>query len=173
MDVMLLGKNSLRIKGKKASFIIDPASDLGKTETDFSIKLNNSSEYSTAKLDGSRVDFSGPGEYEVGGIKISLIKANDERVGLFDVDGLTILTGSGAALEKVGEKVETADAVIVNATGEFDYSQLPTFEPKVLVVYGNNRDEVKKALGKEGEVVAKFSAAKDKLGDEMQFVLLG
>lgn len=173
MDIMLLGKNSIRIKSKKSSLIIDPASSLGKTEAESWVKLSNISDFSSSKIEGARVGFTGPGEYEVGGIKISLVKAGNESVGFFDVDGVSILAGTGAALEKVGEKVENAEIVIVNADAEFNYSNITSFEPKVLVVYGEKQDEVKKALGKDGQVMNKFSVTKDKLADEMQFILLG
>lgn len=173
MDVILLGKNSIRVKGKKSSFVIDPTTELGKTEADAAINLSNLPSFSAAKLDGSRVTFSGPGEYEVGGVKMSLLPAVGERVGFFDIDYISVLAGSGAAIEKVQEKAESADIVVVNANGEFNYSILATLEPKVLIVYGDKKDEVKKALGKEGEVMSKFSTAKEKLTDEMQLVLLG
>ncbi|TXG75729.1 hypothetical protein E6Q11_07020 [Candidatus Dojkabacteria bacterium] len=173
MDVILLGKNSIRIKGKKSSFVIDPTTEVGKTEADAAIKLSSVPNFSAAKLEGSRVTFSGPGEYEVGGVKMSLIPAGGECVGFFDVDNVGVLAGSGSALEKVQEKAENADIVIVNANSEFNYSIVTTLEPKVLIVYGDKRDEVKKALGKEGEVMSKFSSAKEKLTDEMQLILLG
>lgn len=173
MDVILLGKNSIRIKGKKASLVIDPTSEIGKTEADAAINLTNVANFSTVKLEGSRVTFSGPGEYEVGGIKMSLIAAGGGCVGFFDVDGISVLVGSGAALEKVQEKAESADMVVVNANSEFNYSVVTSLGSKVLLVYGDNRDEVKKVLGKDGEAMSKFSTTKEKLTEEMQFVLLG
>lgn len=173
MDIILLGKNSIRIKTKKSSFVIDPTTELGKTEAEAAIKLSNVSNFSAAKLEGSRVTFSGPGEYEVGGVKMSLIAAGNECVGFFDIDNMSLLAGSGAALEKVQEKAENADIVVVNADAEFNYSVVTSLEPKVIVVYGNNKEEVKKVLGKEGEVMSKFSTGKEKLADEMQLILLG
>lgn len=173
MDIILLGKNSIRLKGKKSSFVIDPSNSIGKTEAEAAIRLTSDPDFSTSKLEGLRVTFSGPGEYEVGGTKFSLLKAGEEYAGIFEVDSVTILIGTGAALEKIQEKAENADIVIVNATGEFNDSVIATLEPRVLMVYGEKRDEVKKALGKEGEVVSKFTAAKDKFTDEMQLVLLG
>lgn len=173
MDVFILGEKSIRIKGKKGSFVIDPDLSIGKTEADAAIKLASDESFSINKLEGVRVTFSGPGEYEVGGIKMLIMRSGNESAAIFNVDNLNILIGSGSVLEKIQDKVESPDIVIVNANLEFNYSVVTAFEPKVIIVYGDKKDEVKNTLGKEGEKTTKFSVTKEKLSDEMQLILFG
>lgn len=173
MDVMILSGNALRIKGKNASFVVNPTKETNKTEADFILALNQDSSFSDAKIEGSRITIKGPGEFEVGGIKVSAIKVSEELVASVDVDSVKVLVGSGESIEKIQEKMEGSDILVVNSNNKFNYSILATLEPKVLVVYGDLKDEVSKSLGKESaEKTNKFSTTRDKLPAELAYVLL-
>jgi hypothetical protein len=90
MDITLLSKNSIKIRGKKAAFIIDPL-DIQKNNADAIILLSKKADLS--KVDEYRVVISGTGEYEVAGVKISGVKAGEGVVFSFFMDGVVSIFG--------------------------------------------------------------------------------
>lgn len=174
MDILLLDKKSIRVKGKKASIVINPTSTISKTEAEVAIYTNQSQDLSSQKLEGLRITITGSGEYEVNGVNISVIKSENENIGFLELDRIKLLVGSGASVIKAIEKAENSDIALIDADSEFDYSGLTKLEPKVLIVYGQNKDEVKKTLGKDdAQLMNKFSITYDKMPQEMQMILLG
>jgi hypothetical protein len=174
MDIMLIAGGGLRIKGKNSTLVVDPVSSTGKTEADAILALNNSVSFSEAKIEGSRITLKGPGEYEVGGAKVTTISIGEKLVARIDIDSVKVTVGSGEAVEKIQDKLEGSDILVVNADGKFNYSSLASLEPKVLIVYGGMKEEVSKSLGKESlEKLNKFATTVDKLPAELQYVILG
>ena len=105
MDIYIIAKDCLRLKGKRSTFIVDPTAALkSKTPTDAVIVLNEQEKYDLSKIEESRVTIKGPGEYEIGGVfitGISTSRSNGEKkkkddeskrntLYLFDFDGLTV-----------------------------------------------------------------------------------
>jgi hypothetical protein len=172
MDIAYLGENSIRIKGKNATLIVDPSPVIGKTEADAILLTDKILKPNISKIAGYRIVIKGQGEYEVGGVKVSTSNVDDKLLSRLDVDGVKVLLAPGFSLEKVHEKLEEADIVLVNAENEFNYSVLPSLEPKVLLVYGSKREEVSKSLGKEASKASKYSTTADKLPGEMEFLVL-
>jgi hypothetical protein len=174
MDVMLLTGNALKIKGKNASIVVNPTSSTNKTEASSILILNSLPDFSDAKVEGSRITLKGPGEFEVGGVKIAATAVGEKLVAIIDVDSVKVLIGSGEAIEKIQDKVEGSDLLIVNSDTKFNYSSLASLEPKVIIVYGELKDEVSKSLGKvDTQMTNKYSTTVDKLPDELAYVLLG
>lgn len=173
MEVMILGGNALRVKGKNSTLVINPSKSTSKIEADAIISLSNSDDFSDSKVEGFRITIKGHGEYEIGGAKVSALKVAEKLVVRIDIDNVKVLVGSGGAIEKVQEKVEDSDILVVDADEKFNYSTLTTMEPKVLLVYGDLKDEVSKSIGKENvEKLNKFSTTADKLPTELQYVIL-
>lgn len=174
MDVTILSQNTLRIKSRNATLIVDPTTSTAKTETDAIIFLEGVLGDKLPKIIGSRITIKGPGEYEVGGVKISVTSVGNDLIASADVDSVKVLLGSGKAIEKVHDKIEQCEVVVVKSDDEFNYSLITTLEPKAVVVYGEKKDEVAKSLGKNDALKSnKFSATAEKLPEEMQLVLLG
>jgi hypothetical protein len=174
MDIILLDKKTIRVKGKKASVVINPTSSISKTEAESAIYLDNSSDLSNTKIENLRITIKGPGEYEVNGVNVSVINSDGENVAFLDTDKIKITVGKGAVVQKVIEKAENSDIAVIDVNSEFDYAELTKLEPKVLIVHGQFKDEVKKTLGKDdAESTTKYSITSDKLPSEMQLVLLG
>jgi hypothetical protein len=174
MDIIVLNEKTLRVKGKTSSMVIDPTSSIPKTEADALVYLENNPELSDSRVQLARIKIKGPGEYEVGGIKYSVIRVDDRLVAQADIDSVRILVGDGNSIEKILDKVENTDLVIINADKEFNFSILTSIEPKVLLVYGSKKNEVSKSLGKTDVMnTNKFSITVDKLPTEMQYVILG
>ncbi len=174
MDIAILNENTIKIKGKNASVVINPTSSISKTEADAIIRLKEGPEFNEAKIEGSRITIKGPGEYEVSGVKISVTRIEADQIARIDVDNVKVLVGSGAAIEKIHDKIEESQIVVINSGDEFNHSILTTLEPNVLLVYGSKKMEVAKSLGKEEAVSSsKYSTTSDKLPQEMEVVLLG
>ncbi len=172
MDIILIGEKSIRVKGKNASVVINPVTGISKTEAEGIVITENYPDFSDSKIEGSRITIKGPGEYEVGGIKISLIPAEGKAVARLNVDNVSVIIGSGSSIEKIKDKIEGSNIVVFNAESEFNYSSLSSLEASVIIAYGKLREEVGKSLGKEVVSVSKFSTTADKLPTEMQFVIL-
>ncbi len=173
MDIALLNPGTLRIKGKNSTLIIDPNSSTGKNEADGVIVLNSYENFSVNKIEGYRIIIKGPGEYEVGGTKISALSFDKNLIVKMDVDGVKVLIGDGASIEKLHDKLEETQILVINSDLPFNDSILASLEPNVFVVYGNKKEEVIKTIGKDEPVkVAKYSTASDKLPQELEVVSL-
>ncbi len=106
MDITILNENTLKVKGKNASIIINPTSSTSKTEADAIILLKSDSSFNPDKIEGSRITIKGPGEYEISGVKISTTRVEDDQIVRIDVDNVKVLVGSGKAIEKIHDKIE-------------------------------------------------------------------
>lgn len=175
MDIVLLDKNSIKIKGKNASFVVDPASKMPKTNADAVIFLDDGEEYDISRVDDYRVVFKSQGEYEVGGIKISGQKSGNTFIYSLDIDNLGVLLGRTSALAKNHQETKDYKVLILNVDSNIDQSLITSFEARLIILYGEGvSKESGKALGKgEAENVKKISVTSEKLPAEMQVVILG
>jgi hypothetical protein len=172
MEVTLLDKTSLRIKSKHTNFVVDPFDKLPKISTDAVIILSADT-IDLSKVTDYRVVVKSPGEYEVGGVKISGIDVDGVTVYGLTVDNIDILLAKASSVTKVSEKLKEYDIAIFNVDSEINQTVVTALEPRVVVLYGEKANEAAKALGKENvEKLQKFTAAKDKLPEEMQVVVL-
>lgn len=173
MDVMLISKKTLRIKGKNASFVVNPDSLVGKTEADAIVLLVNHSDQKFPKITGSRITIKGPGEYEISGIKISITKVDQSLVARAEVDGIKLLVGSGESIEKIHDNTPECDVAIICSDLDFNQAVLTSLEPRALVIYGDKKESVAKMLGKDGaQKASKYSTTLEKLPQELEVVLL-
>ena len=88
MEIVLLTQNSIRIKDKQASFVVDPQE---KVSADAYLLLKNPAH--VVKAEEETVIISGPGEYEIGGVKLSGIRAETNSVYSLNVGGVAVLVG--------------------------------------------------------------------------------
>ena len=174
MDVVQLSQNTLRIKGKNASIVVNPTISISKTEADAIVLLSSYVDQSFAKIEGSRIIVQGPGEYEINGVKISTTRVNQDLVARIEIDGLKLLVGSGSLIEQIQDKIEECEIGVINADNNFNYSVLTSLEPSVLIIYGQKKEEAVKSLGKDTSIkFSKYSTTADKLPEEMEVILLG
>src|SRR5258708_36075548 len=75
MDVTLLSEGSLKIKGKKASLIVDPKTKTPKNTEDMILALQG--EIDPSRVDEYRLVVDDDGEYEVGSVKVTGQSKND------------------------------------------------------------------------------------------------
>lgn len=172
MEVALLGKTSLKIKSKHTSFVVDPSDKLSKISVDGVIILSADA-VDLSKVMDYRVVVKSPGEYEVGGVKISGIDVDGVTVYGLTVDNIDILLAKASSVTKVSEKLKEYDIAIFNVDSEINQTVVTALEPRVVILYGEKANEAAKILGKEGvEKLQKFAAAKDKLPEETQVIVL-
>ena len=173
MDVQTLGEGSLKIKRKKTTLAIDPATSIQKFDAD--AILLTGIEGDINRVTNYRVIIDGVGEYEVSGLKIVGIKAEDGLVFSLISENVRTLVGKVSSLKQISaEKIGDYQVVIINADTDASESMITAMEPSIVVLYGLKAKETAKALGKEAvSVQSKISFAEDKLPEETQVLVLG
>lgn len=132
MEISKVDKNSIKIKGKSASILINP---VGKQEADIIIATAAPETLDISKVTGVRLIISGPGEYEAGGISISVKKGKDGTAYTI-IEGSRILFTTSAGLKNVSGDDEY-DGVIIQVTSEFSDDLLDPINTKCAVLYGD------------------------------------
>lgn len=172
MDISIIDSNTVKLKSRQAAFIVDPSKQMPKTSADAIILLDGKENIDVARVTDSRIIISGPGEYEVGGVKISGIKTPKGTIYRFSIDEISVILGY--AIEAKTEGFNACQIAIVNTNSDFSESFVTALEPKMTVLYGEKKLESAKALGKESVIpVSKISISKDKLPMEMEVAVLG
>ena len=171
MDISILSKNSIRIRSKHAALVVDPTEDLAKTNADGIILLSNSN-FDIGRILDYRIVIEGAGEYEVGGVKISVENRGEGFVYSLLVDGIKIVLGKISVIGKIQDSANACDIALLNADSDLK-TTITSLEPKVVILYGDKKLDGVKLLGKEGiPAVQKFTITKDKLPTEMEVILL-
>ena len=173
VDIAILGNQSIKIKGKQASFIMDPSKEMPKTSADAIILSNGYDNVDISRVTDSRIIISGAGGYEVGGIKISGTTTAKGILYRISIDGVVIIVGKVA--ETKAEGFNACQVAVVNTEGvDFNESFVTSLEPKLTVLYGPSKIEWAKTLGAQNTTeVSKITVAKDKLPEKMEIVVLG
>lgn len=168
MEIALLPKGSLRIKGKRASFVVDPQD---KTPHAAAIVLTRPLDQ--LHLQPDAVVINGPGEYEIGGIKMNVSRELGDIIYNPNVDGVEILLGRLTSLEKMQHKLKEQHVVIANVDSITNVSFINSLASNVVIFYGEHASELIEPLGK-GNVATtpKYSVTLDKLPQEVVTVIL-
>lgn len=171
MDVTLLEKDSLKIRGKHAGFAVNP---IVKTTADAVLLLGDIQEVNVAKVEGQRLVIEGAGEYEVSGAKISAFGNKRNLAYEITLDGLDVFLANGETLKKSHDAKRECQVLILYSDSLSDASLIAALSPSLVVLYGEKAQEVAKTLGKEslGPAEKKFSITSDKLPEEMKVVVL-
>src|SRR5664279_1566955 len=106
MEIALVQKTALRIKGKQASFVVNPvdtASANAALILDETIPEINTEE---------TVILRGPGDYEIGGVKITGIRGEKGVVYSLTVDGIAIVVGKIDTLSAMQQKLKDHNIVL-------------------------------------------------------------
>lgn len=171
MDISIIGENSIKIKGKNITFIIDPAKDMPKTSADAIVLLDGIGSADISRVTDSRIIINGPGGYEVGGAKISGTSTVKGILYRFSIDGINVILGKTA--ESKADGFDECQVAVINTSGEFNESSITGLEPKIAVLYGGKKEEAAKALGAENVIpMPKITIAKDKLPEKMEVIVL-
>lgn len=168
MEIALLPKSGLRVKGKSATIAIDPQD---KSAYKAVLAMTKSPDEVT-KSDEAVSIFS-TGEYEVGGMKISGTRVDNVTIYSIIVDSVDVLIGPLNALEKIHNKLQEHNIVVVNCDEVGNASFVTSLTENVTIFYGDKASEVAQAFGKENvKPMNKYSSTKDKLPAEVETILL-
>ena len=168
MEIALLPKTGIRIKGKTASILIDPHD---KTEANAALVFAESAKDIDAS--GADVIIDGPGEYETGGIKITGTRSETGIIYSMNVDSVTVLLGHIASLEKMQQKLKESNILVVYCDNISDPAFLTSLVSSVIMFYGEKAGDVGKTFGGEGVThVSKYSTTIDKLPAEVETIVL-
>lgn len=174
MDISIVGKNSIKLKGKNTAFIVDPSREMPKTEAHAIILLNGTDNIDMGRVTDSKLIISGAGEYEVNGAKISGTTTPKGTLYRLSIDDVSIIIGRMTELKTEG--FNTCEIAIANTDRDFNESFVATLEPKIAVLYGDKKIEAAKTLGLEMQnmtLAPKITTTKDKLPEKMKVVVLG
>lgn len=139
MEIQKLTENSIKIKGKNASIVVDPS---GKTEAEIIIATQPDSLLTLDKVEGQRLIISGPGEYEAGGISVtgkqlkSAMPAGRQGFMYQITEGSKIMLVSSDNISSVPDD-EEFDALIVKVISDFKSDLLGPITRKCTVFYGS------------------------------------
>lgn len=166
MEIALLPKTALRIKGKAVTFIVNP---LTFTPSNAVLLLDPTSDFSTDES----VILQGAGEYEIGGVKITGLRNEKNILYSMQIDGMDFVVGSISLLSAMQHKLKEHNFVIVNCEEVADASFLTSLSVNAVLFYGEKATEVAQGFEKEKlQTMNKYSASLGKLPAEMETVLL-
>ena len=172
MDIAIIGKNNIKLKGKQTTFVVDPTKDMPKTASDAIILLNGLENIDTSKVTDFRIIINGAGGYEVGGSKITGAKTPKGILYKILIDDVSIILGF--ATDAKMEGFNACQVAVVNTNSDFNESFVTALEPKMVLLYGEKSKEEAKALGAENvSLVSRISITKDKLSEKMEIAVLG
>lgn len=168
MDLTILDKNSIKIKGKKSSLVVDPAPKSPKTPADAILLLGPDG--AIDRVEGSRLVVNDDGEYEVGGIKITGVSNLDSGIVYnLNIDNTPTILARTSTLEKMTDTANEAQIAILNVDSSLNEAIIAQLEAKVIVLYGEKSIEGLKALGrKDLPSTRKVTIGREKLPEEQE-----
>lgn len=171
MEVALLAPNSIKIRSKIASLVVNPSSSVPKTEAD-AVILMGPSTADTSKISDFRVTLAGPGEYEINGVKITSVKSDKGSLYKLALDKMGIILATASSLSKIDNAPES-QVVIMDADIIPSDKSITSMQASVVIFYGEKRYEAAKTLKDEAIApIGKFSVTSEKLPQELEVVIL-
>jgi len=166
MEIALLPKSVLRVKGKTVTFAINPQTSVAANAVlMFTPGAENESE--------ETVVLNGAGEYEIGGVKITGLRNEKSVLYSMNIDGIEVVAGSIALLSAMQHKLKEHNVVVVNCDETADASFLTSLAINAVLFCGDNATEVAQGFEKEKlQKANKYSASLGKLPAEMETILL-
>lgn len=166
MEIALLQKDGLKIKGKSGVLAVDHIDNKGSYQA--FVVLNKG----TDQHPEDHIVIAGPGEYEVSGIKLTGLSSETGMIYIITIDGVKVALGMLSSLNKMQSKVQEPDVVIALCDAT-DASFLTSLAVHAVVLYGEQADAVAHTFGDEHiKTMTKYSTTKEKLPAEVETVLL-
>jgi hypothetical protein len=170
MEIALIPPQSVRIKGKQASFVINP---IGKVSGVNGIFVFGKEPIDMSKVEEETIVLQGPGEYELGGVKISGIRVAGQTAYSMRIDNIELLFGDIEAIQKDYAKLKEYHIVLLMTNTIADASFVTSFAPNAVIFFGEKAEETIKQLAKEAyKKESKYVTTVDKLPQEMEAILL-
>lgn len=117
--------------------------------------------------------FDGAGEYEIGGVKISTVRSENDLIHSVNVEGVTVLVGEITAIERTHTKFAEHDIVLLVCNSEANPSFASSLTTHATLFVGEKAKEVCEKLAKSNTIESnKYSATSGKFPEESQTVVL-
>lgn len=128
MEISRLSDNSIKIKTKNSTFIIDP--DAKSPEADVFVYTVHEKDIADGRL-----AIEGPGEYEIGGVYVKGENVSDHLVYEFHDETKKLLVVSSPSSIK---NLDTEDypVVVIKASEKIESATLATIGAELVIVYG-------------------------------------
>lgn len=170
MEIAVLQKNGLKLRGKQAALLINV---IDKTVAHDAVIALGDSYDRTLKNKSDVVVIDGPGDYEVGGVKITGSRADGNTVYSLTIDGVEMLLGALEDLEKMHQKLKEHHIVVASVGSVIDASFMTTLASNVVLFFGDKAGDVTGSFAKDSlKTMPKYQVTKEKLPQEMETVLL-
>lgn len=167
MEIAWMQKSGLRIKGKHAVFAVNPLDNAVAN----AILLLDDSPHEFGDQD--TVIFHGPGDYEVGGVKITGIKSEKGNAYSLNIDGMSVIVGKITALAVLQNKMKEHNIIIVSCDEKIDASFITSHAENAIVFYGSQAEETAKEFEQEKlKTMNKYTVVANKLSPELETILL-
>lgn len=187
MEIKLINQNTIFLKGKKESVLIDPdEKTAGLSKYQSRVIVLTARDDDSFGWQSDKVVIRGPGEYEIGGVEYTGLNGGGrDVVYLIRIDGVCVaIIGnlSETLSDKKVAKVENADVLLssikikddINAKNVLDWAK--KWGVNYLVPMKYDDESLKKFLDAADEenleAVEKLSVEKDNLPDGMEVVVL-
>lgn len=168
MEIAIMPQTTLRIKGKHMTLGVDQQDKLNSRAT-----IAIQKHYKEFKPVEDNVLIDGPGEYEVGGIKITGTRSGSKVVYSISVDGVEVLLGKISALDAMQHKLKEHNIVAALCDEVVTASFLTSLTSNAVLFYGDKAAEISQAFGKDKlQRMPKYQTTKDKLPTEVETVIL-
>ena len=173
MEITLVNTSSLRLKGKQVTLVVNPTGGKGKLAAEAALFFGRSQSFDLLLLENAKLIIDGAGEYEIGGVKITGIRANDTNGYDIVLDGIDIFVAKASMLAKMKD-IKEAEIVVIEADTLVNQSVIAALNANVTMFYGEQAAANVKALGKEEqESISKYAVTRDKIPADAQILLLG
>jgi hypothetical protein len=148
MEIKILKNQTLSLKGKKETVLVNPTELQKKDVSRIWIYLSESEK--NKEWNNGKVVIKGPGEYEIGGVEIVGVNDSDGNfVYKVEIDGINVgLLGkiNGELSEKKQEKIEGLDVLMADITGVLEYKAIAEYAKKwgvnYLIPFGYSDDKM-------------------------------
>lgn len=168
MDIQLLPKGTIRIRGKTATLAVEPKETVSADATLILVK-----DRAFREVTDSRLTVLGAGEYEISGVKLTAFSYGKDLSFDIRIDGIELLLCKAETLSPSQAGSKDYDVVLTSVDDSVSPSVVTALSPRVVVLFGQNASAAARDLGKQPLVVKKFYATKEKLPAEMEVVVLG
>ncbi len=167
MEIALVNKSALRIKGKNATFVINPED---VTSANAVLLLDDGSK---GIKNDETVLIHGAGEYEIGGVKITGTRHEKNVLYSLSIDSIDIVVGKIETLAAMQHKLKEHNIVVGLCNEPVNASFLTSLAVNVVIFYGEKALESAQGFEKDNlKQMNKYTAAPGKLPTEVETVLL-
>lgn len=188
MEIRFLGNQTIYIKGKKESVLVNPTEQTGSSKLVGRIVAFTNKDFDSMGLSIEKVILRGPGEYEIGGVEVQGVNGgNGDSIYVFTIDGVTVgVLGElkEALSDKKQEKISSLDVMLISIKKNesisdkliLDWAKKWGANYLIPVGFDEPNEDLARFLdkadqeGKEG--IDSLKVEKDELPDGMEVVVL-